>query len=253
VQPVFRVKQDAGQRVPRLVHGDGTPLVVGGTEPGALLPQQQPVAGLLHVPPGDHGLPLPRGRDGGLVDQIGEVGAAGLRHQAGQPGEVDVLGHRHAALADVQPEDGLPFRRRRQPHGHRSIEPPGSQQRRVEVFLAVGGADHQDMLPGREAVHLDQELVEGPVVLVMALIASPAAAEGVQLVDEDEAAPPARLAEEPLDQATPSPIRKPVTSLPLMGKKGTPALPPRRGPSRVFPVPGGPNMSTPFGVQAPTA
>ena len=55
-----------------------------------------------------------------------------------------------------------------------------------------------------------------------------------------------------LIRATPRPIRKPVTSLPLMTKKGTPASPATARAISVLPVPGGPNIRTPFGVRAPT-
>ena len=48
-------------------------------------------------------------------------------------------------------------------------------------------------------------------------------------------------------------MRKPVTSLPLITKNGTPASPATARAIRVLPVPGGPNISTPFGVRAPTA
>ena len=54
-----------------------------------------------------------------------------------------------------------------------------------------------------------------------------------------------------LIRATPRPIRNPVTSLPLMTKNGTPASPATARAIRVLPVPGGPNIRTPFGVRAP--
>ena len=54
-----------------------------------------------------------------------------------------------------------------------------------------------------------------------------------------------------LIRATPRPMRNPVTSLPLMTKKGTPASPATARAISVLPVPGGPNIRTPLGVRAP--
>ena len=62
VETVLRVEHEPGERVSRLVHRHRAPLVVGGPEAGALLAQQQPVAGELDVAPGHGGrrAPAPR-------------------------------------------------------------------------------------------------------------------------------------------------------------------------------------------------
>ena len=69
-------------------------------------------------------------------------------------------------------------------------EAAGAQQRRVERVEAVGGGDHEQPLVAAEAVHLDQELVEGLVGLAVAAAFAAAAAalgaDGVDLVDEDD-------------------------------------------------------------------
>ncbi len=72
---------------------------------------------------------------------------------------------------------------------HAAVEAAGAQQRRVEDVGAVGGRHDDDVGVGVEAVHLDQHLVEGLLALVVAAAQAGAAlaADGVDLVDEDDA------------------------------------------------------------------
>ena len=66
-----------------------------------------------------------------------------------------------------------------------AVEAPGAQQRRVELVEQVGRRDH-DQPPARgEAVHLDEQLVER-LVLLAGEVRAAAAADGVELVDEDD-------------------------------------------------------------------
>ena len=53
-------------------------------------------------------------------------------------------------------------------HDHLAVEAPGPEQRRVEHVGPVGGRDEDDALVGLEAVHLDQELVQRLLALVVA-------------------------------------------------------------------------------------
>ena len=72
--------------------------------------------------------------------------------------------------------------------GDLPVEPARAQQRRVEDVGPVGGGDQDDAALGVEAVHLDQQLVEGLLALVVAAAHAGAAvpADGVDLVDEDD-------------------------------------------------------------------
>ena len=65
---------------------------------------------------------------------------------------------------------------------------PGTQQRRVEHVGPVGGGDQDDAATDVEAVHLDQQLVQGLLALVVAAAhaGSAVAADGVDLVDEHD-------------------------------------------------------------------
>ena len=74
-------------------------------------------------------------------------------------------------------------------HHDLAVEAAGAQQRRVEDVGPVGGRHDDDALVGLEAVHLHQQLVEGLLALVVAAAQAGAAmaADGVDLVDEDDA------------------------------------------------------------------
>src|SRR6185436_4233861 len=69
------------------------------------------------------------------------------------------------------------------------VEAAGALERRVQHVRAVGGGDEDHALVGLEAVHLHQQLVEGLLALVVtaAQAGAAVAADGVDLVDEDDA------------------------------------------------------------------
>ena len=73
-------------------------------------------------------------------------------------------------------------------HHDLTIEPAGPEECRVEDVGTVRGRDEDHTGAGVEAVHLDEQLVEGLLSLVVATAeAGPAVtADGVDLVDEDD-------------------------------------------------------------------
>ena len=81
------------------------------------------------------------------------------------------------------------------------------------------------------------------------------AAHGVDLVDEDDGGRRRLgLLEQVAHAGTaPTPTNISTKSEPLIEKNGTPASPATARASRVLPVPGGPNSSTPLGILAPMA
>src|SRR5207249_4332054 len=134
-------------------------------------------------------LPAGPGRlQGGLVDQIGDVGAGEAGHAPGQGHEVDVGGR--LAVSGVQLEEPGPALAVGRRHHDLAVEAAGPQQRRVEDVGAVGGGDDDDVGVLAEAVHLDQEGVERRLPLVGAAAAGggagPGPADGVELVEEDD-------------------------------------------------------------------
>ena len=72
---------------------------------------------------------------------------------------------------------------------HVAIEAARAEQGRIERFGPVGGAHHDHAAVAVEAVHLDEQGVERLLALVVAADVAAAAglAEGVELVDEDDA------------------------------------------------------------------
>ena len=74
-------------------------------------------------------------------------------------------------------------------HDDAAIEAARAQQRRVEHVGAVGRGDDDDALVRLEAVHLDEELVQRLLALVVTAAEAGAAvaADRVDLVDEDDA------------------------------------------------------------------
>ena len=70
-----------------------------------------------------------------------------------------------------------------------AVEAARPQQRRVEDVRAVGGGDEDDVVLHLEAVHLDEQLVQRLLALVVAAAHAGAAvaADGVDLVHEDDA------------------------------------------------------------------
>ena len=107
-----------------------------------------------------------RGEEGGLVDEVGEVGADHARGRGGERGQVDIGGERHAARVDC--EDLLAAELVRRIHDDPPVEAPGTQERGVEHFGPVGRGDHDDPFGAGEAVHLGEDLVEGLLALVVA-------------------------------------------------------------------------------------
>ncbi len=111
-------------------------------------------------------------KPGGLPGEDVEVDLRGQRLAAGVDLE-DLL----AALAVGAVDDDL------------AVEAARPQQRRIEDVRPVGGGDEDDVVLHLEAVHLDEQLVQRLLALVVAAAHAGAsvAADGVDLVHEDDA------------------------------------------------------------------
>ena len=101
--------------------------------------------------------------------------------------EVDFGRQRH--VADMHLEDLLAADDVRVRHHDLAVEAARTQQRRVEHVGTVGRGDEDDAFIGLEAVHLDQQLVQRLLALVIAAAEAGAAmaADRVDFVDEDDA------------------------------------------------------------------
>ena len=171
----------------------GGPLLLGAEHQAlAAGAHHDAVAGVLEVDPLDLLAAAAHGEQRGLVDEVGEVGAAHAGRGLGHDLEVDVGAHPLVAAVHLEDRQALLVLGQR--HDDRAVEAAGAQQRRVEDVGAVGGRDDDDALAGLEAVHLGEHLVERLLALVVAAAEAGAAlaADRVDLVDEDDG--PAHLA-----------------------------------------------------------
>ena len=153
----------------------------------AARPADDAVDGLLQRGAGDDRAVLAGGQQRGLVDDVGQVGAGHADGALGQPVQVGVLGDRLALRVHL--EYRAPAGEVRVRHRDLTVEAAGPQQRRVEDVGPVGGGDQDDALALAEAVHLDEQLVQRLLAFVVAAAEAGAAlaADGVDLVDEDDA------------------------------------------------------------------
>ena len=135
---------------------------------------------------GDQLLVAAGGEQRGLVEHVGQVGAGEAGRTAGDAQQVDVLGDRLAAGVDL--EDLVAAVEVGGVDTDLAVEAARAQQRGVEHVGTVGGRDEDDPAADVEAVHLDEQLVEGLLALVVAAAHAGAAvaADGVDLVDEDD-------------------------------------------------------------------
>src|SRR4051794_26475513 len=188
-----------------LVHRVGVLEVVGDDRVAHLVERRDPALLLAHhagllLRPGDHthdalfelqvidlALALAGRQQGGLVHQVREVGAGEAWGLRGEVVEVDVLRERLAARVHLE-DLGAALAVGAVDHDL-AVEASRAQQRGVEDVGAVGSGDEDDVVLHLEAVHLDEQLVERLLALVVAAAEAGAAvaADGVDLVHEDDA------------------------------------------------------------------
>ena len=128
-----------------------------------------------------------RGEDGCLVEQVLDVRARETGGEAGKALEIDVGCER--LVAAVHLEDVLAPLDVGDVDVDLTVESARAHERGVEDVGAVGRRHHDYAVVGLKAVHLDEELVQGLLALVVAAAETRASlsAHGVYLVDEDDA------------------------------------------------------------------
>ena len=123
-----------------------------------------------------------------FVGKVRQVGAAHTGRGLGQRRQVGI--RRQGNIAGMDLEDRLATTPIGQIDDDLAIETAGSQQRRIEHIRTVGSGQHDHRLVWLEAVHGHQQLVQGLLTLVIAaadpVSATTLAADGIQLVDEDD-------------------------------------------------------------------
>src|SRR5205807_950472 len=98
--------------------------------------------------------------------------------------EIDIRSERLVARMDGQ--DRLPAGQVRGPDEHLPVEASRAEQRGVEVLQPVRRAHDHDLVARAEAVELDEQLVEGLVLLACEALAGSCGTDSVELVDEDD-------------------------------------------------------------------
>ncbi len=132
-------------------------------------------------------LVAPGGEDGGLVDEVREVGAAEAGRASRERLDVDRLVERLALDVDVQ--DLLAALDVRAIEDDLAVEAARAQERRVEDVGPVRGGHDDDVRVRVEAVHLDEDLIERLLALVVraAQAGATLATDRVDLVHEHDA------------------------------------------------------------------
>jgi len=188
VQGVGLGKEPGQNGMTGLVIRHGPPVLFVDHHPFPLNSHEDAVLGDLKVRALYILLVGPAGDDGGLVHQAGQFGAGKPGGAAGYVFQVDILAQGHPAGVDL--EDLQPPLHIRGQNVDLPVEAPGPEQGRVKDVGTVGGGEDDDGLIGGETVHFHQEGVQGltPFILSAGTAAGRAvAADGVDLVDEDDA------------------------------------------------------------------
>jgi len=144
-------------------------------------------SGALELVHADDALVGARGEQRRLVDEIREIRAGEARRAARDQPRLHIVGQRHTA--HVNPEDLLTAAHIGQRHHDLTVKAARPQQRRIQHVRPVRGGDDDDALVAFEAVHLDEQLVQCLLTLVMTAAEPRAAvpADGIDFVDEDDA------------------------------------------------------------------
>ena len=131
-------------------------------------------------------LPRLHGVQGGLVDEVGQVGAGHPRRAAGDDRQVHVGTHPLVLAVHLQDRQALVEVGQRD--DDLAVEAARPQQGRVEDVGPVGRGHDDDAFGDVETVHFREHLVEGLLALVVAAAEPGAAlaADRVDLVDEDD-------------------------------------------------------------------
>ena len=140
----------------------------------------------LHILLADRGLAAPRGEERAFVQKVGQIRAGETGGRLGDGWEIDIVRQRLFPCMDLQD------RKPSAPVGRTDVDLPveaaRAEQGGIENVLAVGRGDDDDALVGRETVHLDEQLVERLLALVVAAAEACAAltADRIDLIDEDD-------------------------------------------------------------------
>ena len=135
----------------------------------------------------DETLVTPGSQQRGLVDEVSKIRTGKARRAASDSACIHIRRQRH--FLHVNAKDFLAPVNIRDRHDNLTVKTARTQQGRVKHVGAVGRCDDDDAFIGFKAVHLDQQLVQGLLALVIGIAeAVPTMATNrINLVDEDNA------------------------------------------------------------------
>ena len=122
----------------------------------------------------------------GFVEHVGQIGTGEARRAHGDHVQVDV---RYERLAlGMHPQNCLTAFQIRGGHAHLTVESTRTQQSGVKHVRAVGGGDDDEVGVVVETIHLDEQLVQRLLALVVATAHAGAtlAAHSIDFIDEDD-------------------------------------------------------------------
>ena len=174
-------------RVSRLVIGGVATLLFGHDDRAPLGTHDDLVLGFFKVGHVDCAAIAASGKQGCLVDQVGQIRTGKAGRATRKNGGVYVLCQRH--LAHMHLENLLAATDVGQRHDHLTVKAPRTQERRIQHIGAVGCRDHDHTLSGLKPVHFNQHLVQRLLALIVAATEACAAltAHCVNFVDENDA------------------------------------------------------------------
>ena len=141
---------------------------------------------LVHFAHRDDLLAAARSQKRALVHEVHQISARETRRELGDSLQVDVGADRLVLRVDLQ--DALAATHIGSVYHNLAVETAGAQKCRIQDVGAVGRRNQDDGLVRLEAVHLDEQLVERLLALVMTAAQAGAAlaTDGIDLVDEDD-------------------------------------------------------------------
>ena len=121
-----------------------------------------------------------------FVEQVRQVGASKANGHLGELLKLNVLVHR--LVLGMHAQNLLAALHVRTVDRHLAVKTAGAQQCRIQNVRTVGRGDQDDRLALLKTVHLDQQLVERLLALIVtaAQTSSTLTSHGIDLIDEDD-------------------------------------------------------------------
>ena len=174
--------------VPDLVIGNDFLFLVAHDPVFLLVTGHDDINALLQILLADSFAPMPYRAQGGLVDQVGQVGARGAYCRARGAGQIHIARQLDLLGMDLQNRDASG--QIGQLHRNAPVKAAWPRQGRIQNLRTVGGRQDDDPFAAIKAVHFRQQLVQSLLTLVIAAKTGggfTALADGVDLVNEYDA------------------------------------------------------------------